>query len=182
MLLIKLLPAFLLIELISSLSIVEDKVLNNHLMEVFGDYTDEIKDDIVKIKESSASAESSKDEKRFVSIIAPVQSRADHYWTRKRGREKATTSGRSDEVLYTWYSSPPWSLSTRRSKRHRESEPLTTPDSFNKVYSRLRRRIEIDDPNAQGRENETSISTTSPFTTTVKAKTTSTPVQPSRTL
>lgn len=90
MLLIKLLPAFLLIELISSLSIVEDKVLNNHLMEVFGDYTDEIKDDIVKIKESSASAESSKDEKRFVSIIAPVQSRADHYWTRKRGREKAT--------------------------------------------------------------------------------------------
>ena len=148
------------VQCVWTLSVVEDKFMNNELNEFFLEYIDDLDEEIIPTDFQKREADVLKSqEKSIASIVAPFElSRADHYWTRKRGRDKATPSEKREGIYYTWYLSRPTSGYGLRKKR----EVFRKLIKIKNLKSRPRRRIEIDDPEAQVGNNSTLSINTSP--------------------
>lgn len=101
----KILSLILSAQIASALSAIEDKFLNEELMYYFEDVSVDINEQVIAAAHQKREAtEVSSDEKRFAALFAPMNlSRANHYWTRKRGGDKDTTQPMTWEVYYSLF-------------------------------------------------------------------------------
>lgn len=159
MFVVQLLSVFVIVQSAWTLTVVEEKLLNSvlQLQDIFGDLFDDI---TVGYQKPETAVGSINKKKILSSIVAPIESsRADHYWTRKRGRDKVTPPASFEEVYYNLNTSR-WAERNNKGWR-RKREALSKLSRLNQNYFRPKRRVEIDDPNAQDPNNETLISNTS---------------------
>lgn len=89
------------INCISTLTAVEVTFLTTEVMEYFKDISEDIRDEILEANHQKR--EISRDEQSFASLFAPMDmSKPAHYWTRKRGKERETTTepNSNDDYYY----------------------------------------------------------------------------------
>lgn len=143
MFVVKLLSVILSVQFVSTLHVIEDKFLTKQLMDIFDDVS--VGADIVNsnISKREAVVDDASTMKRFAAFFAPINmTRANHYWTRKRGRE--TTPGKSSEVYYTLYPTKALTNSITNSQARKKRETIKKLARLNKVSSRFIREIEVE--------------------------------------
>lgn len=145
MFVIKLFSVISMVQFASSLHAIEDKFLTNQLMDFFTDISIDISTDIISdgMSKREAGADVLFAEKRFASLFAPINlTRANHYWTRKRGRDRETTlSWENNYTLYPTKAFKKNSVTDKDSRKKRET--LKKLARLNKISSRFKREIEV---------------------------------------
>ena len=169
----KLLPVLFPLQMIFGLTAIEDKYLTNQLREYFDEDYLEKKSEIIAVGNQKRSAEPSIDDDDKISSLLSsfnLTSRANHYWTRKRGRDQTTLPSTIWDIYYTLYPTRKTSITvvddenTARKKRESVVNFLTN----NKISSRIKRDIQkvIDDTkdtkDDEKSEIETSTRTSKP--------------------
>lgn len=159
MFLIQLLLVVAIVQCVWASNMIEGMFINSELMDIFSDYSDDYSGEINSpgYHKHETSDELNREKEKLAQIVAPIESsRADHYWTRKRGRDKPTNPSNYDQLYYNWYTFRPRYNNGNRWKRATDK--------------RQKRRVEIDDPDAQIGKNETEVENTSlePVTSTEK--------------
>lgn len=143
MIVIKLFSVILTVHSVLSLHSIEDKFLTKELIRFFDDVSVDISDEIIAAAISKRGVAVEIEDKRFASLFAPINlTRANHYWTRKRGRDKETTSGIAWEVYYTLYPTKALKNSITVNEARKKRETLVR---LNKVSSRFKRDVKVDD-------------------------------------
>lgn len=141
MIVIKLFSVIFLMQLVGHLNAHED-IFSASSLELVDYFDDESVE--VKGREEREAIEAASDDNRLASIISQSLSRANHYWTRKRGGEKSTTPeaplGAYQHMVYaTKY---PYVANRLDSRRKREV--MRKFAQLNQLSSRQKRRAEIE--------------------------------------
>lgn len=163
MFVLKLFSLVLPFQIALTLTAIEDKYLTNQLLEYFDDDYSESKGDVIAVSNQKRSADPTVDfEERFASLFSSfnLTSRANHYWTRKRGRERTTPPQMIWEIYYTLYPTqkPSVTVIIDEDESRKKRETMIKFLSINKISSRVKREVESDDENieeVEKGENET---------------------------
>lgn len=127
-----------LVQLVGHLNAHEDSFFASELVDYFDDESVEVKN-----REEREAIEAASDDNRLASIISQTMSRANHYWTRKRGRDGSSAPeaplGTYPTVYATKY---PYVANRVDSRRKREVKRKFA--QLNQLSSRQKRLAEID--------------------------------------
>lgn len=143
----KIFSVILSLQIVWTLTAIEDKFLTHQLMEYFDEESAEMNGEVIAASnQKRAAAQSSSGEERFASLFSPVNltSRANHYWTRKRGRDSTIPPQTVWEIYYTLYPTQR-SLSnfiSDKSSLRKKREAIVKLLKLNKVSSRAKRELE----------------------------------------
>lgn len=147
MLVIKLFSVVLSLQIVWALSLIEEKYLSNQLLEYFDEESSEINEENTAAgQQKREAAQTASAEDRFASLFSNLNltQRANHYWTRKRGRENTTPPPSQTvwEIYYTLY--PPRrsivNIVNNQSSLRKKRE--TFVKFLNKISSRAKREVE----------------------------------------
>lgn len=115
-----------------TLNAIEDKFLSSELMDIFDDISEKIGTGQLKREALAASDET----KQSASIYIPIDlTRANHYWTRKRGRDQSTTDSSLEQDISYYPTRNPIQYRKKR-------EALKKIMDFDKVSFRTKRSLE----------------------------------------
>jgi hypothetical protein len=137
-------------QIVLTLTGVEDKYLTNQLLEYFDDDSSEVKSDVIAASNQKRFSDLTADnQERFASLFSPFNiSRANHYWTRKRGRDQTTQHPQMIwEIYYTLYPTrvSRFNYGTGDSMSRKKRETMKKFLRLNKISSRVKRDVGKDD-------------------------------------
>ena len=147
MFVIKLLSVLIPLQIVFALTAIEDKYLTNQLQEYFDEDYLEKNSEIIAVGNQKRSAESPVGpEESFASLLSSINltSRANHYWTRKRGREQTTVSPTIWEIYYTLYPTRKTSMNVVDDEyaARKKRESMVKFLKLNEFSSRIKRDIQ----------------------------------------
>lgn len=129
-----------------SLTAIEDKFLNQQLIERFGVLTKEFSDETVgEIFQKREASEVADEDKKYSSLFSPINfTKSHHYWTRKRGRDK--TSESPIDNYYTVYPTKSYGLNiiNNNNDSRKKREAMEKFLKLYKVSARIKREIQLE--------------------------------------
>lgn len=136
---------------------IEDRFLTNQLIDFFDDDSVEIKGEIEEVPNQKREASvATSGEERLGFLYSPINltNRANHYWTRKRGRDKTSSPDSVWEIYYTLYPTKRSMSSFKKDSisSRKKREAIKKLLRLNKLSSRMKREAE----NSNSTDDETS--------------------------
>lgn len=142
----KLFSVILTVQVVWTLTTIEEKYLTNQLMDYFEDESSETNSESIATNQKREAVATSSGEERFASLFSTynLTDRANHYWTRKRGREKTTPPQMVWDIYYTLYPTRRWdsNIVSDKSSFQEKGTAIDKLLRLNKVSSREKRKSE----------------------------------------
>lgn len=135
-----------LVKFVWSLKAIEDKYLTNQIMDYFEDLLVPLSAETIAegINKRDAEATASLTDTNIGSLQASKDlSRANHYWTRKRGRESTPGYPSDESQQFTLYPGRAFRQVVTTSSGRKKRETLMKLARPNKAFSRLKRESDV---------------------------------------